>query len=118
MSELRLTDRALADLDEIARRSVREWSSRVAGEYLDDLNAALGRLEENPGLLRGHSDYSGRLQFYGVREHVLVCDVFDGRIFILTVWHGAMDIVGRLEKLEPQLVQEAELMARKLEKPL
>jgi toxin ParE1/3/4 len=115
VTSLHLTDRALSDIDDIESFSVERWGARVAAQYQNDLGAALARLGECPDLLREHPEYPGRLRFYHVREHVLVCDVLHERIFILTVWHGAMDFLGRLHRLEPQLVHEAELLARQID---
>jgi toxin ParE1/3/4 len=115
MTRVHLTERALADIGEIERYSIEQWGPRVADRYLDDLNEALNRLAESPGLLCARPEYSGRLRFYAVREHVLVCDAIGSRVFVLTVWHGAMDFVGRLDAIEPQLVLEAELLARRIE---
>lgn len=112
---VRLTDRALRDLDEIDRFSIEHFGERVAARYLDDINGALARLSASPTLLQERSERSLRLRFYPVREHVLVCDVLRGDVFVLAVWHGAMDLVRRLEDLEPRLVEEAELLARKCE---
>jgi len=47
MSRLHLTERALADIDEIDRDSADRWGQRVADEYVADLGAALDRLEAN-----------------------------------------------------------------------
>ena len=116
MTSVHLTERALAALDEIERTTIRRWGAAVASEYLTDLGAALGRLQDNPGLLRERPEFPGRLRFYTVREHLLVCDVLADRVFVLAVWHGAMDLVSRLERLEPQLALEAELLAQQIER--
>ena len=50
-----------------------------------------------------------------MREHVLVCDVIGERIFVLALRHAVMDLPNRIAELEPQLVHEAELMARQIE---
>ena len=110
---IHLTDRALRDLDEIDRFSVERFGKRAAARYFDDINGALARLSESPTLLQERRERSLRLRFYPVREHILVCDVLRGDIFVLAVWHGAMDLVRRLEELEPRLIEEAELLARK-----
>lgn len=115
MTRLRLTDRALSDLDETARYSVDRWGLRVADQYLADLGEALGRLEEDLSLFKERPDYTGRLCFYRVREHVIVGDVIRGVGFILTVWHGSMDFIDRLSRLEPELRHEAEFMVRGIE---
>ncbi|MGE3424828.1 MAG: type II toxin-antitoxin system RelE/ParE family toxin [Dehalococcoidia bacterium] len=115
MSRLHLTDRALSDIDRIERYSVERWGQRVADEYLADLNEALARLAEDSSLFRTRHDYCGRLRFYSVREHVFVGDVIGSDAFVLTVWHGSMDFIERLGELEPSLLQEAELLARRIE---
>jgi toxin ParE1/3/4 len=115
MSKLLLTDRALTDIDAIDRYSVERWGRQVADQYLADLDAALGRLADDLSLFKGRHDYTGRLRFYSVREHVLVGDVVGDIGFVLTVWHGSMDFIDRLPKLEPDLLQEAEIMASQIE---
>ena len=115
MTKLLLTDRALSDIDAIERYSVETWGQRVADQYLADLNAALGRLVEDLTLFKGRHDYTGRLRFYRVREHVFVGDVIGDVGIVLTVWHGSMDFIDRLPKIEPELMYEAEFMARRIE---
>lgn len=115
MTRLHLTNRALSDIDAIDRYSAEGWGRRVADQYLADLDAALGRLAEDLSLFTGRHDYMGRLRFYSVREHVLVGDVIGDVGFVLTVWHGSMDFIDRLPKIEPSLLQEAEIMARQIE---
>ena len=115
MTSLHLTSRALADIDEIYRYSIERWGQRVADQYLSDLEDALGRLARDLSLLKRRHDYPGRLRFHRVREHVLVGDLIGGAGLILSVWHGSMDFVDRLATLEPELMYEAESMARQIE---
>lgn len=114
MTKLLLTDRALGDIDAIEHYSVERWGAQVADQYLADLDAALGRLAEDLSLFKKRHDYTGRLRFYNVREHVLVGDVIGGVGFVLTVWHGSMDFIDRLPNIEPDLLHEAEIMARQI----
>lgn len=116
MTRVHLTDRALLDIDEIERYSVRTWGVQVASRYLSDLGSALSRLSEFPAVLQERHETSLRLQFYPVREHVLICDVIGERTFVLAVRHAGMDLPHRIAELEPQLVQEAEVMARRIER--
>lgn len=116
MSKLLLTDRALTDIDAIDRYSVERWGRRVADQYLANPDAALGRLADDLSLFKGRHDYTGRLRFYSVREHVLVGDVIGDIGFVLTVWHGSMDFIDRLPKLEPDLLHEADIMAGQIER--
>lgn len=115
MTRLRLTERALSDIDEIDRYSVEHFGRHVADRYLADLGEALSRLEADPSLFRDRHDYTGRLRFYRLREHVIVGDVIKGVTFVLTVWHGSMDFIERLSELEPDLRHEAEWMAAQIE---
>ena len=115
MTKLLLTDRALTDIEAIEHYSVERWGRRVADQYVADLDAALGRHAEDLSLFRQRYDYTGRLRFYNVREHVLVGDVIGGVGFVLTVRHGSMDFIDRLPNIEPDLVHEAEIMARQIE---
>ena len=114
MTKLLLTDRALSDIDAIEQYSVERWGTQVADQYLADLDAALGRLAKDISLFRERYDYTGRLRFYNVREHVLVGDVIGVVGFVLTVWHGGMDFIDRLPNIEPDLLHEAEIMARQI----
>ena len=114
MTSLRLTDRALSDINAIDRYSLDRWGRRVADQYLADLGEALDRLQADLSLFKARPDYKGRLRFYAVREHVIVGDVIGGIGYVLSVWHGSMDFIGRLAKLEPELLHEAELMAHRI----
>lgn len=115
MSGLHLTVRTLGDVDIIERYSIDRWGQRVADQYIADLGAALARLAAEPTLFARREGYAGRLRYYRVREHVLVGDVIDGAAYVLAIWHGSMDFIDRLPRLEPQLTQEAELLARQIE---
>ena len=115
MAEVHLTRRALFDIDTIDLYSIETFGERVATHYLSDLYAGAVRLGESPSLLQEHPGTSLRLRFYRVREHVLICDVIDDRIFVLALRHTVMDLPSRIAELEPQLVHEAELMARQIE---
>jgi len=116
MTELYLTDRALSDIDEIYRFSVERWGDEVADEYLQDVNTALARLTEDLSLFGTRPDYTGRLRFYRARKHVLVGDVLGGVGFVVTIWHGGMDFIDRLPRLEPMLIREVELLTARIEK--
>jgi len=114
VSRLHLTDRALSDIAEIERYSIMHGGQRVADRYLADLGDALGRLGDDPSLFRRRRDATGRLRFYRVREHVIVGDVIDGVVFVLTLWHCRMDFMDRLPQLEPELRREATFLARQI----
>ena len=116
MASVLLTRRALLDIEAIDLFSIQRWGEPVAEKYLTDLHAGARRLSENPRLLKERPDTSVRLRFYRVREHVLVCDTVGDTILVLAIRHSAMDLHRRIAELEPQLVLEAELLARQIEK--
>jgi plasmid stabilization system protein ParE len=115
VTQLFLTERALTDLDALERYSNDAWGKRVANRYVSDLSDALARLGDLPGLLQERPEFSSRLRFYCVREHILVCDQMCGYVFVLAIWHGAMDLMSRLKILEPMLVHEAEFLAQRID---
>ncbi len=111
---LALTRRALADLREIERYSVKEWGRKAADRYLDEIEAALNRLRENPTILQMEPEFSPGLWFYRVQKHVLACDLNKNQILVLTVLHTSMDLPARLQELEPRLMAEAAWLREKL----
>lgn len=102
--------RALEDIDEIERYSVRRCGDRVAQKYIEDLGAALDRLRQMPSLLQSRPEHLHQLRFYRVREHLLVYDMISDRIFVLAVMHGGMNLPKRIANLEPQLAIESQLL--------
>lgn len=113
MVHLALSRRALLDIAEIEVYSMEKWGPRVADEYLKNIEDALELLRTNPSLLKSKDTLSPSLCFYRVRQHFLVCAMFAESIFVLTVKHGAMDLPNRIAKLEPHLIQEAEMLHRR-----
>lgn len=111
---LLLTQRSLADLRGIEKYSVGEWGRKVADKYLDDLETALEQIQQAPAILRREPEFSTGLYFYRVRKHILVCNLADDIVVVLTVLHTSMDLSTRLAELEPRLMIEAEYLHRKL----
>lgn len=113
-SKLLLTERALHDIAEIERYWIEQFGRKTANRYIKDIEEALSRLQENPILLRAEEDLHGELQFYRVNKHLLVCDVQQGTIFLLTVIHASRDILNCLAEMQPNLTLEVELLRKKL----
>jgi toxin ParE1/3/4 len=105
-----LTERALADLREIEAHSVQQWGRPVADRYLDDLQAGLNRIRQNPEILRLDQEFSESLYFYRVAKHLLVCDLYESHVIVLAVIHTSMDIPVRLRELEPLLAEEVAML--------
>lgn len=116
MAYLGLSRRALRDIQAIETYSIEKWGEAVADEYLLSTEGALNLLRENPNLLRSKPEVFNSLCFYRVREHFLVCALFDDSVFVLTIKHGAMDLPNRIAELEPLLVQEADMLHQAYQK--
>lgn len=113
-AKLLVAERALRDLAEIEAYSVAEWGRRTAARYLEDIEAALTRIQEKPDLLRPEEGFHAELSFYRVNKHLLVCDRQPRAIFLLTVIHASRDIPSRLAELAATLSAETELLHRQL----
>lgn len=114
MTALYLTRRAELDLIAIEDYSIETWGERVAGEYLDAIQAAFDLLQASPQLLRAQDGFAEWLCFYRVQRHWLICTMLAGDIYVLAVRHGAMDLPNRLSELEPSLAQEAEILYKRI----
>lgn len=112
---LHMTQRSLRDLVAIEAYSVEQFGRRVANQYLDKLESGINRLKENPELLREEQPFHASLKFYRIEKHVLVCETgVRGKMIVLTILHGSMDIAARLAELEPALVIEVAVLLKKL----
>ena len=118
MLTFRLSRRALLDIQHIESYSVEKWGEKVAEEYLKSIEDALNLIRKNPTLLKPKAEISEALCFHRVRQHFLVCTIFEESIFVLTVKHGAIDLPNRIAELEPQLMQEAEILHNAYRKKL
>jgi plasmid stabilization system protein ParE len=110
-----LTDRALRDIAGIELHSTEKFGKRVAAQYVGKIEAGIGRILENPDLLRQESLFHESLKFYRIEQNLLVCETgIEGKIIILTLLHASMDIPSRLAELEPNLSMETELLLKQL----
>lgn len=115
-AKLLIAERALRDISEIEAYSTAEWGKSTAARYIEDLEAALARIQEQPDLLRPEEGFHPQLSFYRVNKHLLVCDRQPQAIFLLTVVHASRDIPSRLAELAPTLAVETELLHQHLQR--
>ncbi len=109
-----LTGQAVRDICEIQKHSIEKWGISRTREYLRRLELALDRIRERPDLLRQEPAFASALRFYRVEKHLLVCDVQDDSIVVLTVFHCSMDIQARIAELQPTVNAEVAWLHRKL----
>ncbi len=116
MKVIKLSDRALDDLDEIEQYSITQFGNQVANKYIDDIEQGLNLLQENKQLLQALEGFTNSLKYYRVRNHFLICIEVKNSIFVLTIKHVQMDVMTRLAELEPSLLIEVELLLEKIAK--
>ncbi len=109
-----LTQRSLNDLHDIESYSVSQFGRKAADRYLYGIETALERLRETPAILKMESAFLPGLWFYRVQKHVLVCDMENEQIIVLTILHTSMDLPARLQDLEPRLLAEVAWLRGKL----
>lgn len=110
MAYLGISRRAARDIEEIHSFSVDLWGNKVAEEYLNHIEEALQRLQQNPTLLRIKPEFSRHFRFFRVRRHYLVCSLVEENVYLVTVKHGSLDLPNRLAELEPTLLEETDLL--------
>ena len=114
LTRLVLTERAIADLLAIESYATEKRGTRTATRYLADIESCLELIQQNPGLLGAFDGLPEPLQFYSVRNHLLICDACPTSIVVLTVIHGSMDIPNRLAELAPTLSTEVAMLHENL----
>lgn len=113
MARILLTRRALADLSNIQESSIEKFGKKTASKYMASIEDILKTIQEYPDILRDRP-YSKQLQFYTVEKHTLVFTSLNDNVYVLTVKHSRMNIEERIKVLEPTLLQEAEIMYKRL----
>lgn len=88
------------DLIEIWLYTVKEWGEQQADKYLDDLDAAIQLLAEQPLICRERVDLVPpvRIQHHG--HHLIVYLALDDGINVVRVLHENMDVDSHLDKPE------------------
>ncbi|MEM9857121.1 MAG: type II toxin-antitoxin system RelE/ParE family toxin [Bacteroidota bacterium] len=115
MARVRLTHRALFDIEDILDYSKKEWGLSAAENYLFEIEKSFDLISKNPGILSTNSKISTRFKVYQVKKHWLICEVIRNDVFILTIKHMSMDLIKRLKELEPSLELEVETLFKTLE---
>lgn len=94
MSErpFRLTPRAEADLDEIARRGLAAWGPAQMAAYLRQIDARMHWLGENPGLGRPRDEVRPGFRSWREGEHVIFYVGTKPPIAVIGVPHRLMHV--------------------------
>lgn len=115
MKKLLLTERALDDLQNVYEYSIEQWGEKVALHYIQGIEECFLLLQNNVGLLKVNKKISSRFIAYPVQKHILICDIINDTVCILTVRHSSMNLMERIKKLQPTLDEEAKALFRRIE---
>ncbi len=91
MSTARVTPRALADLEAIARWTVQRWGEARAEAYLRALSDRFDWLAAQPLLGRDRGEVGAGYRSFPQGRHVIFYVVIEGGIAIIGVPHQAME---------------------------
>ncbi len=94
--KVRRTLIASAKLEEIYEYSCDHWGETVAEKYLMDIEAVIQQAAFDRGGLKRNPKYSTRFTYSPARRHLVFFDVKKDTLFLVTVFHGVMDIKERL----------------------
>lgn len=100
MAEVRLTDAAKADLDEIFDYSVDAWGEAQARRYAQEIASVLAKLAERPQTGRVHRASDPDLRLRVIRSHVAYYRVKPYGIRILRVLHERMLADDRIDEAD------------------
>jgi toxin ParE1/3/4 len=98
MKRLRLTPRALSDLDAIADYTLAQWGDKQAEKYLLEIERRFRWLVRNPNAGRVREDISKGYRSYVQGGHVIFYVIEDDAVIVIGVPHGAMDIEAYFDK--------------------
>jgi len=88
------------DLIEIWLYTFKEWGEQQADKYLDDLDAAIQLLAEQPLICRERIELAPPVRIHRHGHHLIVYLAIDDGINIVRVLHENMDIDSHLDQLE------------------
>jgi toxin ParE1/3/4 len=87
-----LSPLAKNDLCAIAEYTMQKWGNNQADIYLDKIDKALLKIQDNPNIGRVRSDISDRHRSLLMEKHLLVYTVENTEIIISRILHHSRDI--------------------------
>lgn len=93
----RITPRAYADLEAIARYTLAEWGAKQRDAYLGDLERRFEWLAENPKLGKPRRDICEGYRSYPQGAHIVFYIARENAIDIIGIVHQSMDVEGYFE---------------------
>ena len=86
------TQRALADLREIARCTRETWGRTQARRYREELELGIRKLALSPGVGRVRADVAPSVRSFPIARHVAFYVESEGGITVLRMLHASMDV--------------------------
>ncbi|PWW03672.1 toxin ParE1/3/4 [Hoeflea marina] len=90
-TDVRLTPKALGDLDGIWHYTARTWSPEQADAYIDELSLRFDMLSATPEMARERSEFDPPVRILPHRNHLIIYLIGDGRIDIIRILGGKQD---------------------------
>jgi plasmid stabilization system protein ParE len=112
-AKIYLTNRAIADLQEIESYTSTKWGTTQAAKYLDAFNYFFQLLESEPGILSPVPMIDSLLT-HTVESHIVVCTLWGNNVLVLTIVHSSQDVILHLDRLLPKLRLEVDAIKRQL----
>lgn len=93
MGKFHLTNRAVADLSDIADFTIQSFGIEQARFYRDGLNSCFEILAANPQLGRSAAELAPNLKRFEYQSHVVFYKSQDTDILIVRILHQRMDFI-------------------------
>ena len=91
------TQRALADLRDIARYTRETWGLKQARLYREELELGFRKLALAPGMGRARTDVAPQVRSFPIARHVAFYLECEGGITVLRVLHPSMEVARTFE---------------------
>ncbi|MDE0510660.1 MAG: type II toxin-antitoxin system RelE/ParE family toxin [Gammaproteobacteria bacterium] len=85
------------DLIEIWLYTLNEWGEYQADKYLDDLDAAIRLLAEQPLICRERTELNPPVRIHHHAHHLIVYLALEDGINVVPVLHESMDVDSHME---------------------
>lgn len=112
-AKIYLTDRAIADLQEIESYTSTKWGTTQAAKYLDAFDHFFRLIESEPGILSPVPMIDSLLT-HTVESHIVVCTLWGNNVLVLNIVHSSREVFMHLDRLLPTLRLEVDALKRKL----
>ena len=93
----RLSPLAEADIEDIWRYTLQNWSLGQADKYFSELMAAIEGLANGNRIGRSASDIRAGYWKYGEGRHFIFYAVTDDRLDVIRILHKQMDVAAKFE---------------------